>query len=67
MPHILTIGNSIEIEKGFEDFINTEIFEKYGHEVEIKELNSGLTAAYFLDGQWVGAADPRREGFAQGK
>lgn len=67
MPHILTIGNSIEIEEGFEDFINTSIFEKYGHKVKVKELNSGLTAAYFLDDHWVGAADPRREGMAQGR
>jgi gamma-glutamyltranspeptidase/glutathione hydrolase len=38
-----------------------------GHPVEIKDLNSGLTAIQFDGGMMTGAADPRREGTALGE
>ena len=60
-------GSSIEIESGFDEQIDIEAFQAYGHDIELTELNSGLTAAYFLEGNWHGAADPRREGIALGK
>ena len=36
--------------------------EALGHEVNIRDLNSGLHAIWIADGELIGAADPRREG-----
>ena len=36
--------------------------EALGHEVKIRDLNSGLHAIWIADGRLIGAADPRREG-----
>ncbi len=38
-----------------------------GHEVRVVELNSGLHAILRRDGNWIGAADPRRDGIAVGR
>jgi gamma-glutamyltranspeptidase / glutathione hydrolase len=68
MPNIITHGSIIEIEDGFNEHIEINAVREYGHDIkEVKELNSGLTAAYFINGVWQGAADPRREGIALGK
>ncbi len=37
-----------------------------GHEVQVRDLNSGLQALMAIEGGYVGAADPRREGIALG-
>lgn len=36
--------------------------EAKGHEVQVRDLNSGLQAVQRVEGGWLGAADPRREG-----
>jgi gamma-glutamyltranspeptidase/glutathione hydrolase len=41
--------------------------EARGHTVTITELNSGLHAILRRDGEWLGGADPRREGLAVGR
>ncbi|MBT6066616.1 MAG: gamma-glutamyltransferase, partial [Proteobacteria bacterium] len=38
-----------------------------GHDINIKEMNSGLHVIQILsDGRLIGGADPRREGLAMG-
>jgi gamma-glutamyltranspeptidase/glutathione hydrolase len=64
-PHIINRGKGVELEDGAADM--AEPLRKFGHPVEMKELNSGLTAIYFKDGRMTGAADPRREGTAMGE
>lgn len=67
MPNIVTHGSAIEMENGFDEQMDIEAFQNHGHDIEVKELNSGLTAAYFINDRWYGAADPRREGIGLGK
>jgi len=38
-----------------------------GHDVSVRPLTSGTGAILRSDGEWVGGADPRREGTARGK
>lgn len=61
MPSFLSRGKNIESENELPALIS-----KIGHEVDIKELNSGLTAIHIKDSEIIGAADPRREGVAMG-
>ena len=62
MPNLLDRGNGLESEIELSNDLNAK-----GHDVKIKDLNSGLTAIHIKDGAMVGAADPRREGVAMGK
>ena len=36
--------------------------EAKGHDVQVRDLNSGLQAVQRVGTGWLGAADPRREG-----
>lgn len=38
-----------------------------GYEIKVTDLNSGLHLIKRVDGQWLGGADPRREGRASGQ
>ncbi|PZQ47366.1 MAG: gamma-glutamyltransferase [Micavibrio aeruginosavorus] len=64
-PNILNRGKGIEMEK--EAYYLEDALRAKGHPVEIKDLNSGLTAISFQNGVMTGAADPRREGTAMGE
>lgn len=64
-PNVVHRGQEIELEQGAADLI--EPLRAMGHPVRMTELNSGLTAIYFLGGVLTGAADPRREGTAMGE
>lgn len=64
-PNIINRGKGIELEDGAADLI--EPLRAKGHPVEMKELNSGLTAIQIDHGVMTGAADPRREGTAMGE
>jgi len=64
-PSILNRGKGIELEA--DAGLMIEPLEKLGHPVEVNPLNSGLTAIVFQNGTMTGAADPRREGTAQGE
>jgi gamma-glutamyltranspeptidase/glutathione hydrolase len=41
--------------------------EALGHQVEERELRSGLNIVQFKDGRLIGASDPRRDGIALGE
>ena len=63
MPHILARGKTIEMETtAFESAL-----KESGHDVDVKALNSGLTAIQIDQNSYLGVADPRREGIALGE
>lgn len=39
---------------------------KLGHQVDLADQSSGLSAIVLRDAGWVGGADPRREGLVMG-
>ncbi|MDH5489858.1 MAG: gamma-glutamyltransferase, partial [Rhodospirillaceae bacterium] len=67
MPHFLNRGDAVELEIDRGAEVLKKSLEAIGHQVKIKETNSGL---HFVGvdpkGGLVGAADPRREGVAIG-
>jgi gamma-glutamyltranspeptidase/glutathione hydrolase len=62
MPSFLDRGNGLESEIELPSLLSQK-----GHDVQVKELGSGLTAIQIKNGVIVGAADPRREGLAKGE
>lgn len=64
-PNILNRGKGVEMEEGAAAL--SEPLKAMGHPTDIKPLTSGLTAIQFTGGVMTGAADPRREGTAQGE
>ena len=65
MPHITNRNGSTDVETGGEAY--AAALEALGHEVKIRDLNSGLHGILIKDGKLIGAADPRREGKAMGR
>jgi gamma-glutamyltranspeptidase/glutathione hydrolase len=60
-------GDTLDIEKGTSAEAFGDILINKGHDVAIRDLNSGLHAILIKDDQLIGAADPRREGIAMGQ
>jgi len=65
LPHIANRNGSTDVETGGEAYATA--LEAMGHEVKIRDLNSGLHGILIKNGQLIGAADPRREGKAMGR
>lgn len=63
MGHVVNRNGTTDLEEGTEA---AELAEALGTEVNIRNLNSGLSAILLRDGQLIGGADPRREGIAEG-
>ena len=65
-PNVSNRNGPTELEpvEGWEDWLaDTKVsLEAKGHTVQVRDLNSGLQAVQRVDGGWLGAADPRREG-----
>jgi gamma-glutamyltranspeptidase/glutathione hydrolase len=66
MPSILARGTTIEAENGFDPHI-LRLLQAKGQHITQAPLNSGLTLIHHQNGQYIGAADPRREGTALGR
>jgi len=66
MPHLINRFGTYDLEKGTTAENLKEPLENMGFTVNIRDLNSGLHAILFQQGQLIGAADPRREGIALG-
>ncbi|MFB1001315.1 MAG: gamma-glutamyltransferase [Pseudomonadales bacterium] len=64
-PHILNTGRQLEIEKGASQNV-FDALESMGHQPVFKSQTSGLHAISRRNNEWVGVADPRREGAAKG-
>ncbi|MBL0319406.1 MAG: gamma-glutamyltransferase [Alphaproteobacteria bacterium] len=67
MPHFLTIGDNVQLEKGTNITSLSRQLQSLGHPVEITELTSGLHGIVRDKGIYYGGADPRREGLAVGE
>ena len=63
MSHILSRGGAIDLEIGH-GYPGDEL-KVLGHDINERELNSGLTAIHIRRGEYIGVADPRREGVAR--
>lgn len=65
-PRITNRNGETTLEKGT-NIVNLQAqLEKLGHKVGIRDLNSGLHAVQIKQGNYLGGADPRREGEAVG-
>ncbi len=81
MPSFLDRGNGLEIEPCHSEEAkptknppkilrcaqNDNLLISKNHDVQVKDLNSGLTAIHIKDGFITGSSDPRREGVAMGQ
>lgn len=66
-PRITNRNDRTSLEKGTPIASIKESLEALGHEVRVVDLNSGLHGIQIKNGKLYGAADPRREGKAEGK
>lgn len=66
LPKITNRNDYTALEKGTNLEGLQAAFEKMGHRVQVRDLNSGLHGVMRVDGKLVGGADPRREGVAVG-
>ncbi len=64
-PHILNTGRQLEIEKGADQKV-FDALKALGHKPVFKSQTSGLHAISRRNNEWLGVADPRREGTAKG-
>lgn len=65
LPHVVNRNGATDVETGGEAFVAG--LESLGHEVNVRDLNSGLHAILIDGSKLKGAADPRREGVAMGR
>ena len=66
-PHVLNRNGPTLIEAGSSALDMREALEALGHQVEERELRSGLNIVEFKNGTMIGASDPRRDGIALGE
>ena len=64
--HVVNRNGATDLEEGTEAANLAPALEALGHEVNIRNLNSGLHVILIDEGSYIGAADPRREGVALG-
>ncbi|MGM0534793.1 MAG: gamma-glutamyltransferase [Pseudomonadota bacterium] len=66
LPHAITLGGPVYLEAGRFPPATLEALRERGHEVEERELTSGLQAIRRTEEGFFGGADPRREGVVMG-
>jgi gamma-glutamyltranspeptidase/glutathione hydrolase len=67
LPHAITTGGSVFLEEGRFPQATFDALRALGHEVEERELTSGLQAIQTTEEGFFGGADPRREGMVMGE
>ncbi|MEQ6917622.1 gamma-glutamyltransferase [Halomonas aquatica] len=67
LPHAITLGGTVYLEAGRFPPATLEALRARGHEVEERELTSGLQAIQRTEEGLFGGADPRREGIVMGE
>ncbi|MFT6988254.1 MAG: gamma-glutamyltranspeptidase/glutathione hydrolase [Paraglaciecola sp.] len=66
LPKVTNRNDYTALEKGTVIESLKPMLEKMGHEVQIRNLNSGLHGIQVIDNMLIGGVDPRREGVAVG-
>ena len=66
-PHYVNRNGATDLERGTEAESWAEALAGLGHEINIRDLNSGLHLILRKDGALYGGADPRREGIVLGE
>ncbi len=66
LGHFVNRNGATDLEEGTEAAGYKEALEALGHEVKIRDLNSGLHGIVIAKDGLVGGADPRREGLVLG-
>lgn len=66
LPHAITLGGPAYLEEGRFPAATREGLAERGHEVQERELVSGLQAIQVTETGFFGGADPRREGIVMG-
>lgn len=64
LPGLYSPGNSIGVEAGSALLVHQPALEALGHSMQERRMPFKANAAQLMDGQWLGAADPRSEGVA---
>nr|WP_232056562.1 gamma-glutamyltransferase [Pseudoalteromonas sp. A25] len=67
LPKITNRNKYTTLEKGTELENLVPFFKEKGHNVQVRDLNSGIHAIELKNGRLYGGADPRREGVALGE
>jgi gamma-glutamyltranspeptidase/glutathione hydrolase len=67
LPHYGSRNGPTELERGTAAETLKPALEKFGHAVTVVDMTSGLSVIQRRGDDWVGAADPRREGAARGE
>lgn len=66
LPHAITLGDTVYLEEGRFPESTIHDLQGLGHDVEPRELTSGLQALRVTEDGFFGGADPRREGVVMG-
>ncbi len=67
-PHVVNMNGATEIEKNHPQSSSLgKTLEQLGHKVTYKQQTSGLHMIQLIKGEYIGVADPRREGSAKGE
>ena len=67
LPHYGSRNGPTELERGTSAERLRGPLQQRGHVVTVQDMTSGLSVIQRVGGDWVGAADPRREGAARGE
>lgn len=67
LPHYGSRNGPTELERGSQAEQLRPALERLGHTVSVQDMTSGLSVILRRGDDWIGAADPRREGAARGE
>jgi gamma-glutamyltranspeptidase/glutathione hydrolase len=67
LPHYGSRNGPTELERGTQAEQLQPALERLGHTVSVQDMTSGLSVILRRGDDWIGAADPRREGAARGE
>jgi gamma-glutamyltranspeptidase/glutathione hydrolase len=67
LPHYGSRNGPTELERGTQAEQLQPALERLGHTVSVQDMTSGLSVILRRGDDWIGAADPRREGVARGE